>query len=73
MSEEKGKYITDGDFVCNQCDRKQSYAPADERGGVTMEEAQTVGWRKVSVEDYWLCPFCSGNEDKLREVFNNDQ
>lgn len=49
------------------CARTQSYAPAERSGGVTVEEAELLGWRKT--ERGWLCPFCSGEEKGLRKVF----
>lgn len=49
------------------CGRAQSYAPADRDGGVTVEEAQELGWRKT--DRGWICPFCSGEDDGLRKVF----
>jgi hypothetical protein len=56
---------TNEDFECS-CGRKQSYAPPDKRGGITVEEAIAVGW---TFDDNFHCPFCSGNEDKLQAVF----
>ena len=54
------------DFECS-CGRKQSYAPKDVSGGVTEEEAHSVGW--VKTDTGWLCPFCSGRSSWLKKVF----
>lgn len=50
------------------CGRQQGYAPADRGGGVTEEEAEHLGWRKI--DKAWVCPFCNGNTDNLRKVFD---
>ncbi len=50
------------------CGRVQRIVAADQPGGCTEEEAKSVGW--VRDGDSWSCPFCSGNEDKLRRVFD---
>ena len=49
------------------CARAQSYAPADREGGITVEEAHAMGWRKT--ERGWICPFCSGEDEGLKKVF----
>ena len=58
------------DFICFLCGRQQSYAPKSMYGGITEEEAELIGWRRVEGEWKWLCPLCSGNEEKLNQVFN---
>lgn len=52
---------------CIECDRVQGIAPAGVGGGVTEVEAQSFGWKRD--DNGWHCPFCTGNEDKLREIF----
>ena len=59
------------EFICFICNRKQSFAPENINGGITEIEANYIGWRKVENKEKWLCPMCSGNKEKLREVFNN--
>ena len=59
------------EFKCFLCPRIQSYAPKGVSGGIDESEALQIGWSKVENEWKWLCPFCAGNEDKLRQVFNN--
>lgn len=49
------------------CARAQSYAPADQSGGVTVNEAVALGWMKT--DRGWICPFCSGDDQGLRRVF----
>lgn len=58
------------DFEC-ACGRKQSYAPATKRGGVTEKEAEWIGWRKINGE--WNCPFCTGNKNNLKRIFNKGE
>ncbi len=50
-------------FVCH-CGRSQPFAPPDELGGVTIEEAEAFGWAWVDDEQSpgWLCPLHSGKE-----------
>lgn len=50
------------------CGREQGYAPAWLPGGVTVVEATALGWKRT--ERWWLCPFCSGNEEMLRKFWN---
>lgn len=40
---------------CERCDRRQTIVPADESGGITVEEAKSLGWEES--ETGWLCPF----------------
>lgn len=48
-------------FVCGVCNRSQAYAPAEDPGGVTVEEAEAFGWRWVEDSgEEWLCPLHSG-------------
>jgi hypothetical protein len=56
------------DFEC-ACGRKQSYAPPGISGGITESEAVIVGWEQDGWGD-WHCPFCAGNEDKLKAIFS---
>lgn len=49
------------------CKRFQPHAPGDREGGITVEEAAAVGWRRAP--GGWRCPFCSGNEEGLNRVF----
>lgn len=58
------------DFICKICGRQQSYKPENQSGGVTNDEAHQVGWASTENNETWICPFCSGNEHKLNEVFN---
>lgn len=48
-------------FVCGVCNRSQAFAPQDKSGGVTVEEAEVLGWRRTTDEE-WLCPLHSGTE-----------
>lgn len=50
------------------CGRSQTIVPADAGGGCTEAEAESVGW--VRALDAWVCPFCAGNVEKLRRVFD---
>lgn len=54
--------MTKEDYECFLCHRKQSK-------NISENIALAVGWAKVVSEDKWLCPFCSGQEDKLKAVF----
>ena len=54
------------DFIC-ECGRKQSYAPPDKSGGITEEEAEFIGWRRIN--NKWKCPYCSGNLENLNRCF----
>ena len=56
-------------FLC-PCGRCQSYAPAGRSGGITVKEAERVGWRKI--DGAWACPFCSGNIANLNKIFFGD-
>ena len=56
-------------FICSY-GRIQSYAPKDITGGITAEEAELVGWRKI--QGKWICPFCSGNTKVLYKVFEEN-
>ena len=53
---------------CVECDRSQGIVPARKPGGVTELEAQSFGWKSDN-DGFWHCPFCTGNEDKLRRIF----
>lgn len=55
------------DFICRNCGRTQSAKIERERGGVTFDEALSYGW--VLEGESMFCPFCAGNEEKLRKVF----
>ena len=55
------------DFIC-ECGRRQSYAAENEPGGVTVREAELIGWRLI--DGHWKCPFCTGNLNNLFGVFN---
>ena len=57
-----------GHLRCCECDRVQGVAPAGKAGGVTELEAQSFGWERDD-DGFWHCPFCTGNEDKLRAIF----
>lgn len=46
----------------NVCGREQSLAPVGEPGGVTVAEAEQIGWRLMPVVG-WICPFCSEPHD----------
>jgi len=48
---------------CSQCSRQQTIKP-----GVTEEVVQSLGWKRTV--DVWTCPFCAGNTEKLREIFD---
>lgn len=52
----------------DRCGRTQHYASRMQTGGLTVEEATTLGWRRT--EAGWACPFCSGNTEALRKVFD---
>lgn len=52
------------------CGREQSIVFADKEGGITEEEAYKFGWRP-STDGKWLCPFDSGNEHLLQQIFNS--
>lgn len=52
------------------CGREQMAAHPDFPRGVGPKSAEGVGW--VRSVDRWFCPYCSGNEDKLRAVFNKE-
>jgi hypothetical protein len=45
-------------FKCYCCGREQSYAPADESGGVTQKEAESLGWALIDGK-WWICPVCN--------------
>lgn len=63
--------IWDGQWVfsCVECGDQEDYALPDGGGGVTEEEAETLGWRKVDGE--WICPFCSGSKKSPQKFFKN--
>ena len=46
------------DITCVKCGGKQSIKPAEERGGITHNEAIKIGWEHKF--DGWHCPFCTG-------------
>jgi len=58
------------EFVCCKCKRIQGYALDTEHGGITEDEAVTLGWRQVKSK--WVCPFCTGNLNNLKKVFDGD-
>jgi hypothetical protein len=58
-------------IACRKCGRSQSVVPGNVTGGITELEAQTLGWARDELG--WLCPFCTGNDAKLRKVFERRQ
>lgn len=42
---------------CIGCGRTQAVALENRAGGVTVEEAQRIGWTCLQ-GDHWLCPLC---------------
>lgn len=45
-------------FLCSRCGGSQAFAPAGMQGGVTVEEAQTIGWKYMGHAS-WICPKCA--------------
>lgn len=45
---------TQGWFKCHVCRRKQTFAPEEQPGGITVEAAEAGGWRWSALG--WLCP-----------------
>jgi hypothetical protein len=60
-SEERGRW----ELTCH-CGRVQGYAASEDSGGITTDEAEHFGWRKI--DGAWHCPFCTGNLDNLKRV-----
>ena len=56
------------DFKC-KCGRKQRRMPKMMHGGITVKEAEKIGWRLIGGK--WTCPFCCGNTDALFAVFES--
>ena len=46
-----------GKLDCAVCKRQQSLAPAEESGGITVTEAESVGW--MTDGKSWWCPCCA--------------
>lgn len=44
-------------FKCVRCEREQSYAPAEQPGGIDESEARKIGW--LTTSGAWVCPFCN--------------
>lgn len=65
----KDLHVSITDFCCD-CGRIQRYAPENVSGGCTVEEAEAIGWRMI--DGKWVCPFCCGNTDALRKIFNEN-
>jgi len=72
---ENGEKIIEAiEYECFVCGRSQAYAPKGTLGGMCEEMAHKIGWKRVKNEWMWLCPICSGNEDKLNKtIFNNEE
>jgi hypothetical protein len=47
------------EFYCRCCGRSQLYAPFWRGGGITVVEAQKLGWAHDVAGDSWSCPICS--------------
>lgn len=64
-----------GGFFCGvfrcKCGREQLARPPDDTNsrGITPALAERVGWRRI--DGRWECPFCCGNEEILKRVFDN--
>jgi len=43
-------------FKC-KCGRQQSFAPSNKPGGITQQEAESVGW--ALIDGKWVCPICN--------------
>jgi len=52
-------------FKCH-CGREQSFAPSSKPGGITVKEAESIGW--VKLKGKWVCPICNFASVKF-EVF----
>ena len=68
-----GDIYDDNDKIMFRCDcgRKQSYAPSGSAGGITEQEAEKIGWRRIGHK--WTCPFCCGNTGALGKVFGKGE
>jgi hypothetical protein len=49
------------------CGREQQALCGWFPGGIGPKAAEGVGWARSG--ERWMCPFCSGNEEKLYAVF----
>jgi len=56
-----------GYFKC-ECGCTQSFASEDCNGGITIKEAEKIGWRKIGGS--WVCPICCGNTAALEAMFD---
>lgn len=57
------------DYECTACGRKQSKVGRVSKILITQRDIETIGWKKHG--KHYLCPFCSGNEQKLQQFFNH--
>lgn len=56
-----------GVYRCH-CGREQTAENEYFPGGLSENIAAQFGWERTG--DSWECPFCSDNEDKLRQIFD---
>jgi len=49
------------------CGREQTAEYEGFNGGISAKVAQSVGWNLA--DGGWMCPFCSGDTEKLFQVF----
>lgn len=56
-----------GVYRC-KCGREQTAAVPGFSGGIGTKTAAQIGWEQQA-DGSWLCPFCTGNEDKLMRIW----
>ena len=63
----EGRDIVSAVYQC-ACGRCQKAEHPEFVGGISKQSAENHGW--ILTGDNWKCPFCSSNEDKLKDIFN---
>lgn len=60
-------------FTCQMCDRRQLAYSRAMRNGLTIDQAQNLGWR-IALSDYGtLCPFCVKKEIERLEQLEKEK
>ncbi len=66
MDDKAGEYV-----VCAECKRSQAIVAGNEEGGITLVEAQFIGWERQPCGN-WLCPVCCKAADDYAQKHGSE-